>query len=282
MKKFNLLSLFVAVTLLAACSSENTNSPLPPENVYQVNGTVCELTENSDATVTIIMKEAKFASKMPAMDIYLPNIPCFTEGGNTMLLASAVVPETMWGGQLGPYNGYTISNFSGSLTANGELTFQGFMQLGKIAFTGSKNGNSYKGTTCTTSPGGEASTDVPTVDVQSFENTTSNIDMGEGTTTITLNNVSFAQGMPAMNIRIPNIAQQSDNNYYSAVIIPTVSMRGSEYMPMDRYTMTDVSCTITNDDVNLTLAFPLGYLRYTATATDEGYIGTMTFTKVTE
>lgn len=88
--------------------------------------------------------------------------------------------------------------------------------------------------------------------------------------------------MPVMNICIPDIAPVEGNSCYSAVIIPTVSMRGSAYMPMEQYTMTDVACTITEEALQLTLKFSMGYLRYTATATDEGYTGTMSFTKITE
>ena len=284
MKKFHLLSLFVAITLFTACSDDDNGPTTPPlpDNVYQVEGTMCEVTDNSDATVTIIMKNAKFASKMPAMDIYLPNIPCFVEGGNKQLLAHTVIPEVMYGGVMGPYDNYTINNFSGIMTAEGALTFQGFMHLGKIEFTGNQDGNAYKGTTTTTYPEGEAPTDVPTVDIKTYENTTSTAEKGEGTATITLNNISFATGMPAMNIRIPNVAQAEGSSYYSAVIIPTVSMSGSGYMPMERYTMTDVACNITETSLQLTLKFSMGYLRYTATATNDGYTGTMSFTKVTK
>lgn len=284
MKKFQLLSLFMAMTLFAACSDDDNNTPTPPlpDNVYQVEGTVCEITDNSDATVTIIMKAAKFASKMPAMDIYLPNIPCFVEGGNKQLLAHTVIPEVMFVGIMGPYENYTINNFSGRITAEGELAFQGYMHLGKIEFKGNKEGNAYKGTTTTTYPDGEAPTDVPVVDAQVYENTTSTATVEENKATVTLNNISFAQGMPAMNIRIADIPQADDNSYYSPVVIPTVSMRGSEYTPMERYTMTDVACNITDESLQLTLKFPMGYLRYTATATAEGYTGTMSFTKITE
>ena len=284
MKKFQLLSLFMAIALFAACSDDDSTTPPPPlpDNVYQVEGTVCEVTDNGDATVTIIMKSAKFASKMPAMDIHLPNVPFFTEGSSKQLLAGTVIPEVMFGGVMGPYDNYTINNFSGNITAEGELTFQGFMHLGKIEFAGNQEGDTYKGTTTTTYPEGEASTDVPTVDITEYENSTSTAEKGEGAATITLNNISFAPGMPAMNIRIPDIAQAEGNSYYSAVIIPTVSMRGSAYMPMEQYTMTDVTCTITDEALQLTLKFPMGYLRYTATATDEGYTGTMSFTKITE
>lgn len=275
----------MAIALFAACSDDDNTTPPPPaqpDNVYQVEGSVCEVTDNSDATVTIIMKNAKFASKMPAMDIYLPNVPYFAEGGSKQLLASTVIPEVMYGGVMGPYDNYTINNFSGTMTAEGELAFQGFMHLGKIEFKGNQDGNAYKGTTTTTYPEGEAPTDVPTVDIKTYENTTSTAEKGEGTATITLNNISFATGMPAMNIRIPNVAQAEGNSYYSPVIVPTASMRGSEYMPMEQYTMTDVACNITETSLQLTLKFSMGYLRYTATATDEGYTGTMSFTKITE
>ena len=285
MKKIQLLSLFMAIALFAACSDDDNTTPPPPaqpDNVYQVEGSVCEVTDNGNATVTIIMKSAKFASKMPAMDIYLPNVPYFVEGGNKQLLASTVIPEVMYGGVMGPYDNYTINNFSGTMTAEGELAFQGFMHLGRIEFKGNQEGNAYKGTTTTTYPEGEAPTDVPTVDITEYENTTSTAEEGEGTATITLNNISFATGMPTMNIRIPNVAQAEGSSYYSAVIIPTVSMRGSEYMPMEQYTMTDVACNITETSLQLTLKFSMGYLRYTATATDEGYTGTMSFTKITE
>lgn len=274
----------MAIALFAACSDDDNNTPPPPlpDNVYQVEGTVCEITDNGNATVTIIMKSAKFASKMPAMDIYLPNVPYFAEGGSKQLLASTVIPEVMFGGVMGPYDNYTINNFSGSITAEGEAAFRGFMHLGKIEFQGKQEGDAYKGTTTTTYPEGEASTDVPTVDVKEYENTTSTAEKEEGTATITLNNISFAPGMPVMNIRIPEIAPAEGNSYYSAVIIPTVSMRGSAYMPMEQYTMTDVACTITEEALQLTLKFSMGYLRYTATATEEGYTGNMSFTKIAE
>lgn len=284
MKKIQLLSIFIAITLLAACSNDDNDTPPSqlPENVYQLKGTKCEITNNSDATVTIIMKDAKFASKMPAMDIYLPNIPYFLEEGNKQLLASTVIPEVMFGGVMGPYDNYTIYNLSGIITAEGELAFQGFIHLGKIEFKGNQDGNGYLGTTTTTYPEGEASTDVPTVDIKEYKNTTSTVNVEDNKATITLNNISFAQGMPAMNIRIPNVAQANGNTYYSPVIIPTVSMHGSAYTQMERYTMTDVVCNIARGTIQLTLKFSMGYLRYTATTTDEGYIGTLSFTKITE
>lgn len=283
MKKIMFLQLFAAIALLTACSSDDDTTVAPlPDNVYKVENTICELTTNSDATATIVMKNAKFAERMPAMDIILPNVPTFLSGTDIMLLAGSVIPEVEFGGVVGPYEGYTINNFSGKISADGSLAFQGYMHLGKIAYTGTANGNSYTGTTTTTYPNGEASTDVPVVDVLYFENTSSTAEAGENAMTITLNNVSFAQGMPAMNIRIPDIAHKENNTYYSAMIIPTVSMRGSEYMPMQQYTMTEISCTVTETSVQLSLTFPMGHLRYIAGATDNGYNGTMTFTKITE
>lgn len=281
MKKLILLPILF-ITFFASCSSDDGGTPPPPSNLFVVEGTICTLTENADATVTIVMKSAKFANAMPPMDITLPNLPVYKNGDAVSILAGSVIPEAMFGGVVGPLEQYTISNLSGNITANG-LSFQGFMERGKIAFEGVPDAAGYKGTTTVTTPGGEASTDVPVVDVKEFPATVSSVDAGEDNAlTITLSNVSFAQGMPPMDIRIPAIPFVEESRYECATVVPLVSMNGSPFMPMERYTMSDVQSVFSGDDLQLSLSFSMGYLRYIAKLADSGYTGVMTFTKIIE
>ena len=282
MKKLLFLSV-ITTMFFASCSSDDGGAPLPPDNVFEVEGSVCDVVHNNDATATIIMKNAKFAERMPAMDIILPHVPVYASGEELLLMSAEVVPEVEFGGVVGPYEAYTINDFSGEITADASLSFQCYMHLGKIAFHGVPEGDGYKGVTTVTSPEGDAPADVPAVIVKEFPGTNSVAELGDGSAlTVTLNNVSFAQNMSPMNIRIPGIAYVAEGSYYSAVIVPEFSKMGSAYSKTEAYTMNSVKCTIAGNEICMTLSFPMGYLRYTATAVDGVYTGIMTFTNKQE
>ena len=283
MKKLLLLSISL-IALFTSCSSDDGGgTPPPPSNVFEVEGAVCTLDLNAGAA-TIVMKEAKFAAAMPSMDIILPDIPVYVSGDEYLLLAGSVVPYAGFGGYVGPFEAYIINNFSGKVSADGSLSFQGdIIGHGKIAYTGVSAAEGYKGTTTVTSPNGEASADVPVVDVKEYPATACSVDASNaGELAITIENVSFAQGMPPMNIRIPSLALVGEGKYQVAYVVPSVSMQGSPYMPMERYSMSDVVCTLQGSELSLSLTFSMGYLRYTATAIADGFTGLMTFTNIIE
>ena len=277
MKKLLFLPLFAV--LFFACSSDDEKTP---DNVFKVKNRICSVEHNSDATISILMRDAQFAPSMPAFDIFLPSIPFVPTDGGEHLLAAEIVPRIKMGAEWVPVEKYTISNFSGEISDEA-LLFRCAMELGKIEFSGAASGNgAYTGTTAVTSPGGKEPTDVPAVVVSSFTGVQSTVEEGGDAVTVTLQNVQFAQGMPAMNIRLAAIPVKEPGLYCAQQIIPEISMMGSAWEPNRGFAMNNVQCTVVGEKMYLLFNLSMGNMRYDATGTGGIYTGTITNTKIVE
>ena len=277
MKKLLLLPLFAV--LFFACSSDDEKTP---DNVFKLKNRVCTVERNSDATISILMCEAQFAPSMPTFDILLPAVPFVPTNGGEQLLAAEIVPCIKMGAAWMPVEKYTISNFSGEISAEA-LQFRCAMELGKIEFNGAASGNeSYTGTTAVTSPGGKEPTDVPAVVVSTFEGVQSTMEESGNAVTVILQNVQFAQGMPAMNIKLADIPAKEPGCYSAQQIIPEISMMGSGWAPNPGFAMNNVQCNVVAEKMYLLFNFSMGNLRYDATGAGGAYTGTITNTKIVE
>lgn len=289
MKKLLFLPLIVLAVMFASCSEDDKQTIVDggeDNNAFVVEGSECEVAINSDFTLTIVIKSAKFAEKMPAMDIILPNVPYYKEADNIIILASEVVPEVVFGGVQGPYHDYVINNFSGSIISS-TLSFQGYMHLGKIVFNGDKAGNNYKGTTIVTYPDDPSSVEIPAVDITEYPNVKSTFVKENDAVTITLLNVSFAPKMPIMNIRINSLPAIGENIYFNAEVEPEASIQIKEgvwtpFAPAKQFIMSDVNCVVDDSSLLLTFTLSMGHMRYEANVTSDGYVGLITISNIAE
>lgn len=286
MKKLLFLPLAVMLVALFSCSSDD-DGPSAPSNLFTVHNTVCKVVKNADATTSILMQDAQFAAKMPAMDILFPGVPCSPCDGGVQLIASEFVPQISMHGAWYDYERYIVSNLTGSETSDAGLVFQCHIELGKIAFSGAFAGTAgdtciYRGTTYVTSPDGELSDEVPVVSIKVYENISSTMEQGDNAISVTLTNVSFSPMMPAMSIRLSDIPLGEGGEYCTAELVPEVSMFGSPFMPSEEYKMRGVRLLVGDASFVLQFTLSMGNMQYDAVACEEGYTGSITNRKISE
>lgn len=286
MKKLLFLPLAIMSVVLFSCSNDD-DGPSAPSNLFTVQNSVCKVIKNSDATLSILMADAQFASKMPAMDILLPGVPCIPSEGGVQLITPELVPQINMQGEWYNYERYTIENLTGSETRDAGLAFQCHIELGKIAFSGALAGTAgdtciYSGTTDVITPDGELSDEVPTVSVSVYENISSTVEKSATAATVTLTNVSFAAAMPPMSIRLSEIPLGEAGDYCVAELVPEVSMFGSPFKPNETYKMSNVRLVAGEEAFQLHFSLSMGNMQYDAVACDEGYKGTIINRKISE
>lgn len=137
------------VVLMSSCSKDDKKTDYLKDGAITYTGTMTVtgsdessfslenvpviLTENTDkSTVSILMKNVKFAKAMPVtIDMTLKNIPYRLENNSTALACKAVIPEAMQG----PFPGYTMTDLSGSFD-NTSFTISMTCVDSKINYTG--------------------------------------------------------------------------------------------------------------------------------------------------
>ncbi|MDR2475345.1 MAG: calycin-like domain-containing protein [Bacteroidales bacterium] len=268
---------FIAISvLLMSCDNDSNPNPEPePEPREMTEGkysgdlevkqgdavsyaqaeTQLVIRKETNAMISIVMKQVRFSDKMPAMDITISGISIALLEAGMGLAGDSIVPFS--NGRGVPQ--FTIGEISGLLTVNTALVT---LKIGpySILYVGILSEEAKKGTDY------ECPLTVKQTDATDYkqENIVITVDkLTDNTATITMHQVKFSPKMPMTldKMIVVGVGMKSDANAITLTGDGIVPIAMNNFIP--EYTITELTGTLTDETLNLSLKGGGNPLTYT-------------------